>query len=107
MSWRFLIDEDTNAGTAQELVDRGFDAVTVEATIGKGKLDPRVAQFARNENRVLITTDRDFLDPELSAGLHVLLVAADNATGHEITEKAAELARMADKPDDLKRITWI
>jgi predicted nuclease of predicted toxin-antitoxin system len=53
--------------------------VTVEGTVGKGTPDLSVGQFARDEDRVLVTTDRDFLDPELSGGLRVLLVADDRS----------------------------
>lgn len=77
------------------------------ATIGKGEPDPAVASFARSEDRVLVTTDRGFLDPELGTGLRVLLVASDDATGEEIARRAGLPARAADDPQDLKRITWI
>lgn len=107
MGWRFLVDEDTDTAAAGELIDRGHDAVTVEATLGRGESDDRVAQFAREENRVLITTDRDFLVLELHSGLRVLLVANSDAEGREIAEKAATLARLADEPGDLKPVTWI
>jgi predicted nuclease of predicted toxin-antitoxin system len=107
MGWRFLVDEDTDTDAAVALTDRGHDAVTVEAAIGKGKPDARVARCARETDRVLITTDRDFLDAELNAELRVLLVSADDADGDEVAKKADELANLAETPDDLKRVTWL
>lgn len=107
MAWRFLVDEDTDSDTAAELARRGYDAVTVEATLGKGEPDHRVAAFARNEERTLITTDRGFLDPEHRGGIRVMMVADDAASGDEIAANAAELARMADSPGELNPVTWI
>jgi predicted nuclease of predicted toxin-antitoxin system len=107
MGWHFLVDEDTDTDAATALTVRGHDAVTVEAALGKGKPDARVAQCALEMNRVLITTDRDFLDSAVNAGLRVLLVGADDADGDEIAEKADELAHLAENPDNLKRVTWL
>lgn len=107
MGWRFLVDEDTDTDVAAVLADRGHDAVTVETAIGKGKPDARVARYARESDRVLVTTDRDFLDSELNAGLRVLLVSADDADGDAIAEKADELAGLTETPNALKRVTWV
>lgn len=107
MGWRFLVDEDTHTDTAVELANRGHDAVTVEAALGAGAADARVASFASDENRVFITTDRDFLDPELRAGFRTLLVANSDADGHEIARKTDQLARLANDPAELRPITWI
>lgn len=83
------------------------NAVLVAATLGKGTSDRRIAEFVRTENRLLVTTDRDFLDPELHADIRILLVADDSAAGDEIAERATELARLADTPNDLERVTWV
>jgi hypothetical protein len=61
----------------------------------------------RRLHAVLVTTDRDFLDPELNAGLRVLLVSADDASGDEIATKADELADLAGSPKNLTRVTWV
>lgn len=90
-----------------ELRERGHDAVTVGTALAKGEPDTRVARHARKTGRVLVTTDRDFLDPELNTGLRVVLVSGDNTDGDEIARKIDELAALAAGPDELKRVTWV
>lgn len=107
MGWRFLVDEDTDIETVDELVERGHDALPVETALGRGTSDDRVARFARDEDRVLITTDRDFLDPEVHVGIRVLLVVDSDAKGRGVAGKADELAGLADDSIHLKNVTWI
>lgn len=107
MPWRFLVDEDTDTDTANELAARGFEAETVASALGKGVPDSSVVAFARRENRIRITTDRDFLVPSRRRGIRVLMVADDRASGSELAERAAELATRAEDPSDLQPVTWI
>lgn len=107
MAWRFLVDEDTDTRTVDELGERGFDAVTIAAAVGKGASDERVVEFANREDRILITADRDFLVPSHRLGIRVFMVANADAAGYEIADRAAELATLADGPADLKPVTWI
>ena len=105
--WRFLIDEDTDADTASELEKRGYDAVTVTDSVGEGSLDPEIADYAIDTNRLLITTDRDFLDGEQYPDIQVLLVTDSSAVGYVIADQVDELAQLAADPSELRRITWI
>lgn len=91
MEWRFLVDEDTDADTASELEVHGHNASTISETIGDGSSDPAVAHHANDTNRILLTTDRDFLDADRYPDLQVFLVTDSEAQAHEIANKIDEL----------------
>jgi predicted nuclease of predicted toxin-antitoxin system len=48
------------------LRNRGHDATHVEETLGKETADEAIAEYARDEVYLILTNDRDFLDPERS-----------------------------------------
>jgi uncharacterized protein with PIN domain len=106
IEWTFLVDEDTDPTTAATLRDRGYDAVTVQDTIGKGTLDPGVQAYASQENRVLITTDRGFQRPKRHRDITVLMVPGDLG-GPEIARRVIETTTYADSPQDLGNIVWL
>lgn len=64
MGYRILVDENLDPQTVLFCRNRGHDAVHVEETLGKGTDDEVIAEYARNEDYVVVTNDRDFLDPE-------------------------------------------
>lgn len=107
MAWRFLVDEDTAAQTAMELADRGVEAVTVADALQKGEPDASVVEFAKREHRILITADREFLDPAHRHDIQVFMVADNRTSGAALAERVAELVALAADPDDLKPVTWI
>ena len=55
----FLVDECCGPIVARWLRDEGYDARRV-ADSDAGMADRDVLEMARNENRVLVTTDKDF-----------------------------------------------
>lgn len=57
---RFLLDENTDAQLADHLGGLGHDATTVVGDYRPGLSDMDILAIAQNENRVLITDDRDF-----------------------------------------------
>ena len=60
MSLRLLIDEDTQAKLLVILLKRaGHDVVTVNDIDFMGRIDPLVLDFARKDNRVLLTQNCD------------------------------------------------
>lgn len=66
---KFLLDANLSPRIARFLTRRhGIDVVSL-ITLGKGAIgDREVATFARREKRVIITLDRDFLEPYLATG---------------------------------------
>lgn len=58
---RWLVDECVDAELVKQLRHRGHDVAYVAAD-GSGSTDPQVVVRAREENRVLLTEDKDFGD---------------------------------------------
>jgi uncharacterized protein with PIN domain len=92
MGYRILVDENLDPQTVLFCRNRGHDAVHVEETLGKGTDDEEIAEYARNEDYVVVTNDRDFLDPERNRGLTVLLVAPEGILS-VVSPRADSLAR--------------
>ncbi|MBV6397624.1 MAG: hypothetical protein HFACDABA_03238 [Anaerolineales bacterium] len=56
---RFLVDESTGPRVAEWLTDQGYDVVSIYHS-ARGADDDHVLQMANEEDRILITNDRDF-----------------------------------------------
>jgi predicted nuclease of predicted toxin-antitoxin system len=57
---KLLVDQDVYAATARFLLDLGHDVITV-ASIGLSRAqDQEILRVAREQNRILVTRDRDF-----------------------------------------------
>lgn len=66
---RFLLDANLSPRIARFLVRRHGIDVTSLITLGMGGIgDREVTAFARREKRIIITLDRDFLEPYLVTG---------------------------------------
>jgi predicted nuclease of predicted toxin-antitoxin system len=75
---RFLLDQDVYAATARFLVDLRHDVVLV-ASIGLSRAQDReILRVAQEQNRILVTRDRDFghlvFVKELGAGVIYLRI---------------------------------
>lgn len=104
--WRFLVDEDTDPKTATTLRDRGYDAVTVQDSVGKGTADSDVRAYADRTDRVLVTTDRGFQRPDRHRGITVLMVPGD-LDGPEVARRVIETIDYANTPADLGNVVWL
>jgi predicted nuclease of predicted toxin-antitoxin system len=107
MIWRFLIDEDTDIAAASALRTHGYDAVAIEEAMNKGTQDADVRTHAAETDRILVTTDRDFLDPERNRGIAILLVPSAQLPGEEVARRVLEVIEHADEPDALGRVVWL
>ncbi len=81
---KFLLDQDVYAATARFLLDLGHDVVPV-ASIGLSRAqDQEILRIAQEQNRTLITRDRDFGNlvfvEELGAGVIYLRVVPPTLT---------------------------
>ncbi|MBM3145985.1 MAG: hypothetical protein FJ010_13660 [Chloroflexi bacterium] len=56
---RFLIDECTGPAVAQWFREQGYDVFSVYEQ-ARGMDDDDIVEKANNENRILITNDKDF-----------------------------------------------
>lgn len=69
---QFLADESCDFAAVRALRNTGHDVVAV-AEVARGARDPQILQLAREQNRVLLTEDKDF-------GWHVY-VAGEGGVG--------------------------
>ena len=60
MTTRFLLDECAFLATANFLRKSGFDAMTINELGHSGVSDDKVFELAREEDRMLLTFDKDF-----------------------------------------------
>lgn len=61
---RFKLDENLPREVAQLLADASHDAATVYEQNLSGATDNRLAAVCQNEQRILVTLDVDFADPQ-------------------------------------------
>src|SRR5689334_11674768 len=61
MALRFFFDECADEDVARALHALGLDVVTITGLGRKGLSDPEQLDYARQEGRVIYTTDDDFL----------------------------------------------
>lgn len=83
--WRLLLDENIDPSVATILHDREVDVMTVGETVGLGATDTAIRAFARQTQRIIVTSDvRDFapLAPDAHAG--VVLVHDDTMSAQRI-----------------------
>ena len=80
---RFLVDAQMPARLAELLKRAGHDAIhTSELPRGNRSTDAEIVQLADDENRVVVTKDRDFRDGHLlhRSPQRLLVVATGNIT---------------------------
>jgi len=106
VSFRLLADENVATGTETELNDRGHDAVhvTSAAELGAGTSDADLVAFVRRTDRVLITGDTGFLDPDHRGDATVLFCRDDDLTPTEIGELVDRLDAYVDDQFDLPSV---
>lgn len=80
---RFKIDENLHDDVAALLAAHGYDAHTVHAEQLRGSHDAALADHCREEDRILVTLDRDFADirtfpPADNAGMIVLRLGSQS-----------------------------
>ena len=59
--FRFHLDENVNPAIAEGLRLRGIDCTTTREVGLRGALDEEQLAFATSQQRILVTTDEDFL----------------------------------------------
>ncbi len=84
---RFLVDECTGPGVARWLANQGHDVASVYEE-SPGITDDQVIDWAKREDRILITNDKDFGEQvfrlrQAHAGV-ILLRLADERTENKI-----------------------
>ncbi len=106
---QFKIDENLPIEIAEQLIDAGYDAMTVNDQQLQGVRDPVLIERCSKENRALVTLDTDFSDiraypPQEYSGIIVLRVGSQ-AKQHviEVFRRIIPLI----KSESLKNHLWI
>lgn len=88
MPFRVLLDESVASGAERELERRGHDAVHVLTTdeLGAGTPDADLVAFVHHTDRLLVTGDTGFLEPDHRGDTTVLFCQDDDLTPEEIGE---------------------
>jgi predicted nuclease of predicted toxin-antitoxin system len=107
MPYRILVDEDTEPSIAVFLRERGHDAEHVQEHLGKGTLDPQVIEYAQETDRIILTYDDDFLDPDLNDGAPILHIADKQTTVTEVVDAIEQLDEWGAASTDLRPHTII
>lgn len=92
---KFLVDAQLPAKLCQLLQAAGHDAVhTSDLPDGNRTTDEALARLADEEDRVVVTKDRDFRDSHLlnRSPRHLLVVATGNITNRDLLSLVEEHA---------------
>lgn len=86
MPFRVLLDENVASGAETELERRGHDAIHVLTTaeLGTGTPDEDIVAFVRHTDRLLVTGDAGFLDPDHRHDATVLFCQDDDLRPGEL-----------------------
>jgi len=93
IGFRLLVDENVTPGTAVELRSRGHDAVhvtTADVGLGDGTPGRELVRFASEEDRIVVTGEKGFLDPDHRNGVTALFCLDDDL-------RPGEVGRLADR----------
>ena len=106
---RFKIDENLPTECADLLRQAGHDAKTVWDQDLRGKADPLIADVCQEEERILVTLDRDFSDiraypPSDYPGIMALSVVRQDKT-HVMEVLRRAIALLGTQP--IKGHLWI
>lgn len=107
MTIRLLVDENLDPQIAQILRTHDYEATTVSEALELGAKDPDIAAYARTNEMVVVTNDRDFLTPELKRGIPVLMVGKDDERASEIVEGIETVLEHTENRDDLPAVLWL
>lgn len=84
---KFLVDANLPYKLAKSLKERGFDTIHTDDLPDKERTtDREIRRVCKNENRIIITKDTDFLDSHVVQGIPVklLLITTGNIINRDL-----------------------
>lgn len=81
---KILVDENIPNSTVGAMKDAGYDVLDVRGTPDEGLSDERLWGLAIEQRRLLITTDKGFMQRRDEAHAGILIVRLKRPTGAEI-----------------------
>lgn len=109
MSFRILADENVDHRVVHRLRHYGNDVEHVDfvSTLGKGTMDGAIAQYSRSSNRLLLTSDDDFLtdftDDEYSG---LLFIEDETLSAEQVSDIVHAIAEIVDQ-DDVQGVFYV
>lgn len=103
MPFHVLLDENIASRAEAELERRGHDAIHVLTTdeLGAGTPDGDLVAFVRHTDRLLVTGDTGFLEPDHRGDTTVLFCQDDDLTPEEVGELFGLLDSYVEDQTDL------
>ncbi|MGI9034642.1 MAG: DUF5615 family PIN-like protein [Pyrinomonadaceae bacterium] len=90
---KICVDENIPLGTVAELKNFGHDVLDVRGTINQGVSDETLWQMIQQERRLLITTDKGFLQYRSESHAGILIVRLRQPNAQKIHERIMQAFR--------------
>lgn len=105
---RYFLDEHVSTAIAKGLQKRGIDVLTVMDASLLGREDKELLSFVREEQRVIVTQDRDFLRLAAQEASHpgVVYAPQDRSIG-EMVRMLDLLSQVSDAEEMEGRVEYI
>jgi len=107
MTIRVLIDENLDPQVATILRSHRYPAETVSEALERGAKDHEIAKYARENELVVATNDRDFLDPSVKRDIPVLMFGSDDDRATEVVASIEAVLDNTEARDDLPPVIWL
>lgn len=109
MTYRIVCDENVAPQTATYLERDGHNAVHIRdlPSLGLGSTDPDIAVFAVEDDRAILTNDKDFLDTNQYPDQTILFYVNNRATAYELADMISRLQTYYPTQDDLPQQTFL
>ena len=109
MNFRVLADENVDQRVVHRLRHYGIDVEHVDfvPALGKGTSDEAIAQYSLSSNRLLLTSDDDFLtgfDEDEYSGL--LFVEDETLSAEQVSDIVHAFAEIVDQ-DDIQGVFYV
>ena len=88
---RILVDENIPRMTVNQLRDSGYDVLDIRRNHHEGMSDDEIWQLVQQEKRLLITTDKGFLEHRESYHSGVLVLTLRQPNRRKIHEKVMQV----------------
>lgn len=107
MAYRIICDEHIEQQIVTYLEREGHDAIHVETALSLSADDTDIAAYAREENRVVLTNDDDFLDTNEFPEITVLYYPDNEFPEYELAALVTELITYYPTQADLPRVVFV
>lgn len=107
MAYRIICDEHVDQQIVTYLERDDHDAVHVETALSLSADDADIAASAREEDRVVLTNDEDFLDTNEFPGITLLYYPDNELPEYELATMITELTRYYPTQADLPREVFV